>query len=102
MTLEIVAVVQLLSHVQFFVTPWTAACQASLSFTISQSLLKLKSIEWMMPFYPILSMRRICLHTVTGEWWGLNYNHGLPGLELGGTLLIYNFLKRRTEIKCAL
>ena len=33
-------VVQLLSHVQLFATPWTAACQASLFFTISQSLLK--------------------------------------------------------------
>ena len=31
------------------VTPWTAACQASLSFTISQSLLKLMSIESVMP-----------------------------------------------------
>ena len=29
--------VQLLSHVQLFMTPWTAACQASISFTISQS-----------------------------------------------------------------
>ena len=36
-----VAVVQLLSCVRFFVTPWTAARQASLSFTISWSLLKL-------------------------------------------------------------
>ena len=33
----IVVVVQLLSHVQLFATPWTAECQASLSFTISQS-----------------------------------------------------------------
>ena len=32
-----------------FVTPWTAACQASVSFTISQSLLKLMSIESEMP-----------------------------------------------------
>ena len=32
-----------------FATPWAAACQASLSFTISQSLLKLLSIELMMP-----------------------------------------------------
>ena len=39
----------LLSCVQLFVTPWTAACQASLSFTISQSLLKLMSIESVMP-----------------------------------------------------
>ena len=42
-------VIQLLSHVQLFVTPWTAACQASLSFTVSWSLLKLMSIESVMP-----------------------------------------------------
>ena len=41
--------VQLLSHVQLFVTPWTAARQASLSNTNSQSLLKLMSIESAMP-----------------------------------------------------
>ena len=39
----------LLSHVQLFVPPWTAACQASLFFTISWSLLKLMSIESVMP-----------------------------------------------------
>ena len=38
-------VVQSLSHVQLFVTPWTAAHQASLSFTTSQSLLRFTSIE---------------------------------------------------------
>ena len=38
-----------LSHVRLFVTPWTAACQASLSFTNSQSLLKLMSIQSVMP-----------------------------------------------------
>ena len=38
-------VAQLLSHIQFFVIPWTAAHLASLSFTISQSLLKLMSTE---------------------------------------------------------
>ena len=42
-------VVQSLSHVWLSVTLWTAAHQASLSFTISQSLLKLMSIELMMP-----------------------------------------------------
>ena len=42
-------VVQLLSPVQLFATPWTAACQASLSFTISKILLKLMSIESVMP-----------------------------------------------------
>ena len=41
--------VQSLSHVWLFVTPWTAAHQASLSFTISQKLLKLMSIESVMP-----------------------------------------------------
>ena len=41
--------VQLLSCVQLFATPWTAACQASLSITNSQSLLKLMSIELVMP-----------------------------------------------------
>ena len=42
-------VVQLLSHVWLFVTPWTAAQQASLSFTISWSLLKCLSIESVIP-----------------------------------------------------
>ena len=42
-------VVQLLSCVQLFVTPWTAARQAFLSITISWSLLKLMSIESVMP-----------------------------------------------------
>ena len=41
--------VQLLSHVRLFVTPWTAARQASLSITNSQSLFKLMSIESVMP-----------------------------------------------------
>ena len=61
----IVAVVQLLSCVQLFETPWTAACQASLSFTISQSLLKLMSIESVMPsnhlilYHPLLLLTSI-------------------------------------------
>ena len=59
-------VVQLLSHVQLFATPWTAACQASLPFTISQSLLKVMSIESMMPSnhlilcLPLLHLPSIC------------------------------------------
>ena len=47
--MNVVLVVQSLSHVQLFVTVWTAAGQASLSFTISQSVLKLMSIESVMP-----------------------------------------------------
>ena len=43
-----IIVVQLLSRVWLFVTPWTATHQASLSFTISRSLLKFMSIELVM------------------------------------------------------
>ena len=47
--------VQSLSRVQLFATPWTAACQASLSITNCQSLLKCMSIESVMPSnHPIL------------------------------------------------
>ena len=42
--------VQSLSHVRLFATPWTAAHQASLSITSPQSLLKLTSIESVVPF----------------------------------------------------
>ena len=48
-SIETFAVVQLPSCVQFLATSWTAARQASLSFTISRSLLKLMSIELVMP-----------------------------------------------------
>ena len=44
-----VSSVRSFSHVQLFSTPWTAACQASLSITNSQSLLKLLSIESVRP-----------------------------------------------------
>ena len=48
-------VVQLLSHVQLPATSWTAVRLASLSFTISQNLLKLMSTEWMMSSnHPVL------------------------------------------------
>ena len=42
-------VVQLLSHIRLFVMPWTVACQTFLSFAMSWSLLKLMSIESVMP-----------------------------------------------------
>ena len=45
---EVFIVFQLLSYVRFFATPWTTVHQASLSFTVSQSLLKLMSIELVM------------------------------------------------------
>ena len=54
-------VVRLLSHVWLFATPWTAACQVFLSFTISQSLLKLMTIELMMP--PTISSSAVPFYT---------------------------------------
>ena len=59
------SVVQSLSHVQHFETLWTGAHQTSLSFTISQSLLKLMSNESVMPsnhlilFHPLLLLPSI-------------------------------------------
>ena len=50
----VVVVVQLLSCVRLFVTPWTAACQASLSFTIFWSLVKLMPIKLVMPSNPLI------------------------------------------------
>ena len=47
-------VFQSLNHVQLFVTPWTASGQASLSIANSQSLLKLMSIESVMPSNPLI------------------------------------------------
>ena len=53
---EHVSSIQLLIHVQLFPTPWTAAHQASLPITNSRSLLKLKSIESMMPSNHLIFM----------------------------------------------
>ena len=64
-----VVIVHLPSHVQLFATPWTAARQASLSFTISWSLLKLMSIESMIPSnhlilcHPLLLLPSVFLST---------------------------------------
>ena len=53
--------VQSLSRVQLFVTPWAAARQASLSFTNSQSLLKLMSIKSVMPSNHLILCRPLLL-----------------------------------------
>ena len=50
---EMLAVVQSLSHVQLFATPWTAAHQAFLSFTVSRNLLKFMFTELVMPSHPL-------------------------------------------------
>ena len=54
-------VVQLLSGVQLFVTPWTAESQASLSFTISYSLFKLMSIASVIPSNHLILCRTLLL-----------------------------------------
>ena len=56
-----VSSVQSLSRVRLFVTPWTAARQASLFFTNSQSLLKLMSIESVMPSNHLILCRPLLL-----------------------------------------
>ena len=53
--------VQSLSHVRLFATPWIAARQASLSITNSQSLLKLMSIELVMPSSHLILCRSLLL-----------------------------------------
>ena len=53
--------VQLLSHIRFFMTPWTAACQASLSITSFRSLLKLMSITSVMPSNHLILCRPLLL-----------------------------------------
>ena len=56
--------VQSLSRVQLFATPWTAACQASLSITNSRSLLKLMSIKLVMPSNHLILCRPLLLPSV--------------------------------------
>ena len=56
--LTCVVVVQL--FIGLFSTPWTAACQASLSFTISWNLLRLMSIEAVMPSNHLILCRPLC------------------------------------------
>ena len=56
-----IIVLQSLSQVQLFVTPWTGARQVSLSFTMSQSFLKLTSIELVMPCNHLILCRPLLL-----------------------------------------
>ena len=71
-----IAIVQSPSHVQLFATPWTEACQASLSFTISQSLPKFMSIAsvilFSQPSHPLMpsspSARNLSQHQGFFQW----------------------------------
>ena len=58
---QVISSVQSLSPVQLFEIPWTAACQASLSITNSQSLLELMSIELVMPSNHLILCRLFLL-----------------------------------------
>ena len=82
-------VVQPLSHVRLFATLWTAACKASLSITISQSLLKLMSIESVVPsnhliqchplllsVFPSITVfsNESALHIRWPKYWNFSFN----------------------------
>ena len=94
------AVVQSLNPVRLFATTWTAAHQASLSFTISQSLLKLISIELVMPpnqfilYHPLLLLPSIfssirvfsnksALHIRGPKYWSFSIS---PSNEYSGLI----------------
>jgi len=89
-----------LSCVRFFVIPWTVACQASLSITNFQSLLKLMSIESVMSSnhlilcHPLLLLPSIfssirvfsnesVLHIRWPKYWGFNFSISLSNVYLG-------------------
>ena len=94
-------VVQSLSRVRFFATPWTVASQASLSFSISQSLLKLMSTQSMMPsnhlihccpflllplvFFPSIRVfsNDLALHIRWPEYWSFSIT---PSNEYSGLI----------------
>ena len=94
--------VQSLSHVQLFATPWTAACQASLSLPSSWNLLKLMFIKSVMPANhlilcrPLLFLRPIApsirvfsnestLHMRWPEYWSFSFNTS-PSNENSGLI----------------
>ena len=103
MQLHVVVVVQLLSHIQLSVTPQTAACRASLSFTISQSLLKFMSFELVMPsnylifcdplfvlpsIFPNIRIfsNESALHISWPKYWRLSFSIS-PSNEYSGLIL---------------
>ena len=100
--LEQFVVFHLLICVQLFATPWTAAHQATLSFTISQSFLKLMSIELVMPSNhlilcrPFLLLPSVCpsirvfsnesvLHIRWPEYWSFSFSIS-PSNEYSGLI----------------
>ena len=97
-----VAVVQLSSCVWLFVTPWTAACQSSLSFTISWSLPKFMFIALVMPsshlifWYPLLLLpsifpsirdfsKELSVHIWWPKYWSFSFSIS-PSSEYSGLI----------------
>ena len=80
-------VVQSLSCVQLFATAWTAACQVSLSFTVSQSLLKLMSIELVMPSNHLMPCCPFfCPQSFPPSWsFPMSWLFTLGGLNIGAS-----------------
>ena len=110
--------VQLLSHAQLFATPWTAVHQASLSITHSWSLLKLMSIELVMPFNhfilfhpllllpPILPSIRVFSNesTLRMQWpkyWSFSFSI-IPSKEIPGLISIFYFYSINQILFCIL
>ena len=75
-------VVQLLSHVQLFSTPWTAARQVSLSFTISWNLLKLTSSESVIPSSDLILC---CLFSFCPQSFAASGSFPMSGLFESGS-----------------
>ena len=115
-------VVQSLSLVQLFVTPCTAACQASLPFTLSQSLLKLMSSELMMPsdhfilchrllLLPSISpsirvfSNELALHITSPKYWSFSFSIS-PSNEYLGLISLridwFDFLAAQGTLKSLL
>ena len=103
---------QLLSHVQLFAIPWSAACQASLSITNSQSLLKLMSSELVMAsnhlilFPPLLLLLSILpsirvfsnesvLHIMWPKYWSFSFSISPPNEYSGLISLRMDWLDLR-------
>ena len=121
-SLFLLSSVQSLSHVQLFVTPWTAAHQASLSITNSWSLLKLMSIESVMPSNhlilccPLLLLPSIfpsirvlsnesVLHIKLPKYWSFSFNIS-PSNEYSGLISFridrFDFLAVQETLKSLL
>ena len=102
MLLFLFSSIQLLSHVWLFASPWTAACQASLSITNSQSLLKFMStksvipsnylilgrplllLPWIFPSIQVFSKESV-LHVRWPKYWSFSFNIS-PSKEYSGLI----------------